>query len=668
MPKKIEKSDTDQIKERAASEPDEVVVTPNEGDFSAVISTGSTLLDLDISGGRVRGGGVPKGILMEIFGPSQCVDCDTEFLSPEGWKKISEYNNELVMQYDIPTDTGCFVTPIEYIKQPSNELYQFQARYIDQCLSLNHTVVYRYRKRKKPILTLPFYEVKRRHEENVCGFESQFITAFNYQETENVKYINNIDVNKLKVSVMSIADGSFYHNKNSKTRCVLNIKRGYKVERAQQLLNAAGVQFKISYFPHNGYSRIYYIDPYVGSKDFPLEWYRLPKSALAIIANECLQWDGNRKNEFYSTNKSSADFIQFVFLTQCKRASLFWTTNKVGCTVYTVRVTHTRFVTLKNDHDSKAVINKIVPKDGYQYCFQVPSGCLVLRRNNKVFITGNSGKTAVLAEMCADAQLKGGRVKFLDPEGRLDKEYSRIYGMQLVKDDYHMPDTVTEVFDHITNWNPEDPPANAANIIATDSLAALSSDLEMSEKGDKRGQKIAKDFSQGLRKTCRLIKRSGLIIPCSNQIRQGDYGETTSGGKGIPFYASIRVRIGPPAQGRYLVKEKTIHGVKQTKTYGIQSTYLVKKSVDDPYRTGNLFIVFGFGIDDIRGNLSYLKTNTKSEKYDAITKEFAQMDSAIRHIEENNLELDLKNKVIDLWEEIESTFKVDRKPKKRGII
>jgi len=43
------------------------------------------------------------------------------------------------------------------------------------------------------------------------------------------------------------------------------------------------------------------------------------------------------------------------------------------------------------------------------------------------------------------------------------------------------------------------------------------------------------------------------------------------------------------------------------------------------------------------------------------------MDAAIRHIEDNNLELDLKNKVIDLWEEIENTFKVDRKPKQRGI-
>ena len=668
MPKKaIKKSDTEQIKARAKEKPEPIQVTPNEGDFGTVVSTGSTLLDLAISGGRVRGGGIPAGVLLEIYGPSQCVDCDTEFLSPDGWKKISNYTNELIMQYDIPTDTGYFVKPIKYIKQPSNELYQFQARYVDQCLSLNHTVLYRYRKRKNPILALPFSKVKERHESNINGFEGQFITAFNYQENDNIEYVTNIDPIKLRVSVMSIADGSFYSNKHSKTRCVLNIKRDHKVKRAQELLSTANIPFKISYFPHNGYTRIYYIDPYVESKDFPIEWYRLPKNMLVVVADECLLWDGNRKNEFYSTNKNSADFIQFAFLTQCERASLFHTTNKLGCVLYTVRVTHSRFVSLKNNHSSKAIIHKVVPKDGFQYCFEVPSGFLILRRNNKIFITGNSGKTALLAEICADTQVKGGNVKFLDPEGRLDKEYSRIYGMELEKENYHMPDTVNEVFDHILKWEPDEPKKGGVNVIATDSLAALSSELEMGDTGDKMGMKIAKDFSQGLRKTCVLIKKSKFIIACSNQIRGGTSGETTSGGKGIPFYASIRIRVGLPAKNKYLKKTKKIRGVDHEKIFGIQSICAVKKTVDDPYRTANIYIVFGLGIDDIRANLAYLKQMTKADKYIAVDKEFGRMDTAIKYIEDNSLELELKNQVIDLWEEIENEFKVDRKPKRRGI-
>ena len=69
MVKKIEKkSPVEQIKERAKKEPERIQTTANEGDFGAVVSTGSTLLDLAISGGRVRGGGVPSGILMEVYG------------------------------------------------------------------------------------------------------------------------------------------------------------------------------------------------------------------------------------------------------------------------------------------------------------------------------------------------------------------------------------------------------------------------------------------------------------------------------------------------------------------------------------------------------------------------------------------------------------------------
>ena len=72
----------------------------------------------------------------------------------------------------------------------------------------------------------------------------------------------------------------------------------------------------------------------------------------------------------------------------------------------------------------------------------VPSGILL-----EIYGPSGTGKTAVLAEMCAATQVKGGHVKFLDPEARLDQEYMRIYGMELEKDEYYMPDTVNEVFD-----------------------------------------------------------------------------------------------------------------------------------------------------------------------------------------------------------------------------
>lgn len=292
----------------------------------------------------------------------------------------------------------------------------------------------------------------------------------------------------------------------------------------------------------------------------------------------------------------------------------------------------------------------------------IPSGILV-----EIFGPESCGKSSILAEMCANTQAKGGYIKFLDPEARLDKEYMRIYGMALDKEDYYMPDTVNEVFDHILKWEPKEPAKGATNIIATDSLAALSSELEMSEGGDKRGQKIAKDFSQGLRKTCRLIKRNKFIVACSNQIRQGDTGEVTSGGKGIPFYASLRIRVGPPARDKYLKQTKTIYDVQHEDIFGIHSICTVKKSsVDNPYRTADIYIIFGFGIDDVRGNLAYIKKITGAKNYIIKDQRFGTINSAIKYIEDNNLEFELKNQTIDLWEEVRNAFKMDRKQKNRG--
>lgn len=299
----------------------------------------------------------------------------------------------------------------------------------------------------------------------------------------------------------------------------------------------------------------------------------------------------------------------------------------------------------------------------------VPGGIFV-----EIFGPASSGKTAILAEICASIQAVGGQVKFLDPEGRLDKEYSRIYGLDLPKDDYAMPDTVTEVFEeHIWPWKPKQD--KVMNCVGVDSLAALSTELELGEKGDKMGMRRAKEFSQSLRKSCRLINKRNWLVPCTNQVRQG-YMLNTPGGEAIKFYSSLRIQviqIEEITKSVTLVskreKTKEVEGtkeVKEEKIMGVKSKCrIVKSSVDDPYREANIFIVFGYGLDDVRGNLQFLKDKTGVSRYDAITKSYQSMDYAINHIEKNDLEEQLREKVIDLWGEIEKKFESDRKPKVR---
>ena len=287
----------------------------------------------------------------------------------------------------------------------------------------------------------------------------------------------------------------------------------------------------------------------------------------------------------------------------------------------------------------------------------LPGGIIV-----EIFGPSSAGKTSILAEICASIQANGGEVKFLDPEARLDQEYARIYGVELNKDCYYRPDTVSEVFnEHIWTWEP--PRKDVINGIGTDSLAALSTQMELDDK-DKYGMRRAKEFSEGLRKTTRIIRNNNWLIVCTNQVREGEMGEVTPGGRGIPFYSSLRIRVGQKSK---IEKVTKVGGKEVKKAIGIQSLCQIKKStVDDPFREAMIYIIFNYGIDDVRGNLQYLKNMTGATKYAELNMDgFVSMDKAIRAVEKYELEKELREKVIDLWHEVEAKFDAKRRKKER---
>ena len=289
----------------------------------------------------------------------------------------------------------------------------------------------------------------------------------------------------------------------------------------------------------------------------------------------------------------------------------------------------------------------------------LPGGIMV-----EIFGPSSSGKSSVLSEIAASVQNKGGVATVLDPEGRLDKEYSKIYGLELSRENYHRPDTVHEMFKLIEEWNPENP--KVINLMAVDSIAALSTEMEM-EKEDKRGQLKAKQLSEGCRKVARLVANKHKLIIFTNQERQGDFGKTTPGGFAVGYHASVRIRIARMFKGSKIEKTKALpSGQKITKVLGIKSEALIKKSsVDNEFRTAPVYILFGVGIDDVRANLQYLKDVNKETTYNCFGKTFIRMDAAIEYIENNNLEGKLREEVIDAWEEVEEMFRINRKLKVR---
>jgi RecA/RadA recombinase len=655
--KETTKETTDSIVEQIETRPKDSLYVPL--DTNMVVSTGSTLLDLAISGNRVRGGGLPGGIIVEIFGPPSCVDGATEYMAPTGWKRISEYHqDDLVLQYNIEDETAEFVEPFKYIEAPATKMYEFRNTYLNQCLSLNHTVVYRYRKRKKPVLNLPFSEVLRQQVESTGGFEGQFITGFNIKNTPGV----SISDAQLRVMVMSIGDGSFDKRRPASHYCVVNLKKDRKINRAKELLRAANIQFRAGH-PTPEYTRFYYQEPTVNTKEFPAWLFLCTQHQLKVIANEAVHWDGNTRDAFYSTNKSSADFIQYAFLALGGSTHIGVDNRPNKPITYIVSRRKNKYVTLHNGYGEKQKFYEYTPPDGLQYCFEVPSGCLVLRRENKIFITGNSGKTALLVEICSSAQAGGGEVLIADPEARLDKEYANLFGLKIPKEGYHRPNTVTELTKLITSWKPKND--KVINILAADSIAALSTDMEMGD-GDKRGQRKAKELSELCRVKGREIAHGHRLVLLTNQERQGDYGKTTPGGFAVPYHASLRIRVARAGARQIEASRKTKSGKVLTKIVGIESECtIVKSSISNEYQKARIYVIFGLGIDDIRANLIWLKQVQSLTKFPCVNKEHAYINNAIKYIEQNNLEAELRKNVINTWEAIERLFCQHRKKKVR---
>ena len=293
----------------------------------------------------------------------------------------------------------------------------------------------------------------------------------------------------------------------------------------------------------------------------------------------------------------------------------------------------------------------------------IPGGILV-----EAFGPSGSGKTVLLSEIAGAVQRQGGAVMFHDPEARLNTQFARMFGLELADKDHHKPDRVPEVFSAVRKWEVDNP--KVINGVFADSLAALSTTTEMdNDDGDKMGMRRAKEFSEELRKTCRIIKQNNYLMVCSNQVRQnldaGPYGQkyTTPGGESIGFYSSLRLRFAKPEKIK--VKRK-IAGKEESRVVGVEVLVEVfKSSIWKPYHTAPITILFDYGIDSIRDELQYIKDKTASKVYTIGSESLSNsLEESIKIIEQDGLEKELKEEVITLWEDIESKFETERKPKR----
>jgi recombination protein RecA len=231
----------------------------------------------------------------------------------------------------------------------------------------------------------------------------------------------------------------------------------------------------------------------------------------------------------------------------------------------------------------------------------VPRGRVI-----EIFGPEASGKTTLALHIIAEAQKRAGAAAFVDAEHALDANYARLLGVNIDDLLISQPDTgeqgleITEVLVR----------SGAVDVVAIDSVAALVPRAEIDgEMGDSLPGLQARLMSQALRKLTAAISKSRTCVIFINQIREKIgvmFGnpETTTGGRALKFYASVRLdirRISAIKDGEEVIGSRV-------------KVKVVKNKVAPPFREAEFDIIFGEGISRLGSLLDLGVTHKVVEK------------------------------------------------------